>query len=123
MSLKFLVVSWICYISFTKHDNMKIADIHRFGNKLTAVDDRGNEISHRFLGYGEELVGFSADIIVIQGADGRATIYDPEFDEISHRYMVTEQVTRVVGDRVLTKCYDATITYDREFDEISRRHY
>jgi hypothetical protein len=102
---------------------MKISDIVTFGNKLTVIDDRGNELSHRFLSYGEELVGFSADIIVIQDSGGRATIFDPEFDEISHRYLVTEQVTRVVGDRVLTKCYDATITYDRDFDEISRRHY
>lgn len=101
-----------------------ITDVILLGsNRLTVLDESGDEISHRYLGYEEELVGFSSEIIVIQSGSGRATIYDQDFEEVSHRFLVAEEVKHVVGERVTTRRSDRTITYDRDFEQVGQRFY
>ena len=121
---KFLLVSALALNTILLF-GQDIADISKSSDgRLTVWNSKYSEISRKYTFDGDELSGFSPEIIVITSKDKRVTIYDQNFSEISYKYLYEgDRVKNVCGDNIVIKNKNGLMTiYDIKFSEKSHRY-
>ena len=120
----FLLVSTLALTTILSY-GQDIADISKSSDgKLTVWNSNYSEIAHKYLFEGDELSGFSPELIVLTSKDSRVTIYDQKFNEISRKYLYDgDRVKNVCGDNIVIKNKNGLMTiYDMNFREKSHRY-
>jgi hypothetical protein len=100
-----------------------IANVQMRGGSYIVFGITGGEITRKSAAGGEMLVGFSADMIVIQRGMNLYT-YSPEFRQIdSHTLAAGDAVRAVVGPNMIIyrPSGNFVITYDKNFRELLRQ--
>lgn len=121
---KFLLFSALALTTILSF-GQDIADISKSSDgRLTVWNSNYSEISRKYIFDGDELSGFSPEIIVVTSKDNRVTIYDQKFNEISHKYLYDgDSVKNVCGKNIVIKNKNGLMTiYDIKFSEISHRY-
>jgi hypothetical protein len=121
---KFLLVSAIALTTILSY-GQDIADISKSSyGRLTVWNSKYSEIAHKYIFEGDELSGFSPEIIVVTSKDNRVTIYDQKFSEIARKYLYDgDRVKNVCGNNIVIKSKNGLVTiYDIKFNERSHRY-
>ena len=121
---KFLLFSVLALATILTY-GQDISDVSQSSNgRLTVSDSQNSEISYKYISDGDELSGFSSNIIVVTSKNGRVTVYDQKFSEISYKYISDDdRVKNVNGNNIIIKSKNGRVTtYDKKFSEISYRY-
>lgn len=121
---KFLLVSTLVLTTISSY-GQDIADVSLSSDgRLTIWNSKSSEINHKYIYDGDQLAGYSPNIIVITSDNNRVTVYDQNFIEIAHKYFYDgDKVKNVCGNDIIIKSKNGCVTiYDVNFNEISHRY-
>ncbi len=121
---KFLLLI-ACILTISVTYGQDISDVSQSSSGLlTVLDSKNNELSRKYISDGDELSGFSSNIIVIKYKSGLVTVLDQKCNEISRMYISDgDKVKNVSGNNFVTRYKSGlVVTYDKKCNEISRRY-
>ena len=121
---KFLLVSTVIFTTAFAYSQDVVDVSQSSGGKLTVWNAGYNEIAHKYLFEGDQLSGFSPEIIVVSSKDNRVTVYDQKFTELAHKYFFDgDTVKHVCGNYIIIKSKNGLLTiYDSKFNAGSHRY-
>lgn len=93
-------------------------------NELVVRDSKNNRISAKYIAVGDELSGFSSNIIVVTTKFHEVIVYDQKFQRIAAKYIGDNDfVKNVTGNNIIVKTKtNEVITYDKKFTRLSSRY-
>ena len=121
---KFLLVSTLIFTTALAY-SQDIVDVSQTSDgRLKVWNSQYSEIAHKYLFAGDQLSGFSPEIIVVTSKDNRVTVYDQKFNEIAHKYLFDgDNVKHVCGNYIIIKSNNGLLTiYDSKFNIGSHRY-
>ncbi len=121
---KILLVSAFVLTSILSYAQ-DISDVSQSSSGLLTVRDaKNNQISSKYISSGDELSGFSSNIIVVKSSSNLVTVYDQKFNQITSKYISDgDRVKNVNGNNIIIKSKSGLVTtYDKKFNQISSRY-